>query len=685
MSPLTLTYSHNVIEHLGLKLYQNRPTRVIAELVSNAWDADSAKVWIDFQMSDAADRWIGVHDCGHGMTREELASNFLVIGAPKRVEPTSRSRKSRLFMGRKGIGKLAPFGIANIVDVVTCAIVAERPSLTWIRLNLANIKAGATPGAVAKYEPEIVLDQVGLDEALAVDDPTGQVKIFIDRIRDAPPSTGTLVLLTSLSIHRAISQGPLLESLGRRFTTMNAGFEMYVDGKKADTEVTLPVFELRIPEEGVITETVDGREVRSWVGFVKTPDWSQDEAGVGVYSHHKICQDRPFFFGIKGKEIFTRYMYAVVEADWLDEFKDDLISTDRTTINWDADGVQALHQWGAKKVGQWVSKFADSRRDPERKENRNLLREAIDQKVIPSLTNEEQEQVSDLLTEISPSLGKDEAAKKKLAVAVAGAWSQEPMRILVKELWSEVGKDDATVPDVFAGLIQKLVSYSVPESLNLAKVFAQRAFALTKLHEYVHHGKETDLQRLLVEFPWIIEPDSIYLTANQTLRTVVKQAEAKGQIPTGQRVDVVAGISITYKPDFVFLSSPDLKRIVVVELKNPQQDLTVENRAQLYDYMTFLEVHYPDAQLFGYLVGRVGAGTFKMPRNDSAVVPWTDIMQRARNRYVVFLAAMLSAVPPSAVPSVETVREFAGQEVIDLLNKLSLTQTSLSDAIAKYT
>lgn len=37
----SMKISHNVIEHLGLKLYQNKPTNVIAELISNAWDANA--------------------------------------------------------------------------------------------------------------------------------------------------------------------------------------------------------------------------------------------------------------------------------------------------------------------------------------------------------------------------------------------------------------------------------------------------------------------------------------------------------------------------------------------------------------------------------------------------------------------------------------------------------------------
>src|SRR5712671_6239609 len=105
---LVLRFSHNVVEHLGLKLYQNKPTNVIAEIVSNSWDADAAKVEVNMSM-DGENRWIAVHDDGHGMTRHELASAYLIIGLPRRSKVDDRSRgQQRRLMGRKGIGKLAP-------------------------------------------------------------------------------------------------------------------------------------------------------------------------------------------------------------------------------------------------------------------------------------------------------------------------------------------------------------------------------------------------------------------------------------------------------------------------------------------------------------------------------------------------------------------------------------------------
>ncbi|MGM7389825.1 hypothetical protein ACOI3B_27880, partial [Acinetobacter baumannii] len=94
-------------------------------------------------------------------------------------------------------------------------------------------------------------------------------------------------------------------------------------------------------------EITELKEISYWVGFVDSASWSQDEAGIGIFAHGKLAQDRPFFFRLKGSEIFTRYMYGVIEADWIDELDEDVISTDRTTLNWEYPGFESFLKWGA--------------------------------------------------------------------------------------------------------------------------------------------------------------------------------------------------------------------------------------------------------------------------------------------------------------------------------------------------
>lgn len=73
----TLVFDHNVIEHLGIKLYQNKPANVLAELLSNSWDADAERVWINVvEAAQTTPALISVGDDGLGMTLAEIKARY---------------------------------------------------------------------------------------------------------------------------------------------------------------------------------------------------------------------------------------------------------------------------------------------------------------------------------------------------------------------------------------------------------------------------------------------------------------------------------------------------------------------------------------------------------------------------------------------------------------------------------
>lgn len=629
-------------------------------------------------------KWIAIHDDGHGMTRDELASSYLVIGYARRTQADDKSRGNRRLMGRKGIGKLAPFGIARQLDVLTCAIADKVPRVHWLRFDLDELLR-QKGGTDQSYIPTQISVGVNLDELPLANDPTrGQVAAWQSLLKKGK-KTGTLVLMTKLSLGKAINDEQLINSLGHRFTIATGhNFTLSVNGQTATTENMLPDFDFRIPDTGFTTETVGEKDVKYWVGFVKKADWPADQAGVGVYSHGKIAQDRPFTFGAKGKEIFTRYMFGVVEAEWLDELDEDVISTDRTNVNWELPTTRPLYQWGQSKVSSWVGKFEEWRRGLEESDNRQLVQAVTRSGEAPKVTEPEEEEIVKLVSAITPSFGKDTDEKKRLVKAVSEAWIQTPMRRLVRDLWDSVGKDGEMPPATFTTVIQKLSLHSIPESLNLAVVFAQRAFALTRLHDYVHHGSELDLQKLIEKFPWIIEPDRAVLTANQQLKTAVENAESLGQIPQGRRINA-GNVSDANRPDFVFLSSPQEQQIVVVELKNPQQDLIIENRQQLIDYMVWFEAHYPNADITGFLIGR-NPSKMEPKYAGLTILPWTDVLQRSRARNLELLAAMLLRTGTGGTSDARAADaiELGGEEAKAMLEHLAKEHTEIAELMNSF-
>lgn len=105
-------FSYFALKLLGKGLYSNHWT-AIAELVANGLDAqaDSVKIYID--MTNKEHSVIEIMDNGTGMSYDDLANKYVLIGKDKRTDDTVDDELKQQFMGRKGIGKLAALFLSN--------------------------------------------------------------------------------------------------------------------------------------------------------------------------------------------------------------------------------------------------------------------------------------------------------------------------------------------------------------------------------------------------------------------------------------------------------------------------------------------------------------------------------------------------------------------------------------------
>lgn len=119
-----MSMSLNVLNHLGFNLYSNIPA-VLSEVVANAYDADATDVNITIGTSS-----IIITDNGHGMTLDDINNKFLFVGYQRRENNEALSfLYKRPVMGRKGIGKLSLFSIANTIEIHTTRL-NEKTSIT---------------------------------------------------------------------------------------------------------------------------------------------------------------------------------------------------------------------------------------------------------------------------------------------------------------------------------------------------------------------------------------------------------------------------------------------------------------------------------------------------------------------------------------------------------------------------
>lgn len=195
----------NVLNHLGIGLYSSTPA-VVTEIVANAWDADAERVDITIE-----DGKIIVQDDGHGMGRVELQGRFLKVGYARREQPggSQSPKHKRPVMGRKGIGKLAMFSLANRIDI-------------WSKQAGSSEVAGAV--LVDRLKEKI---RQNVPYAL---EPVNESYQWSTR-------TGTRIALSQLNAGTDKTEAFLRPRIARRFSVVGDRykFKVYINGNEVTT------------------------------------------------------------------------------------------------------------------------------------------------------------------------------------------------------------------------------------------------------------------------------------------------------------------------------------------------------------------------------------------------------------------------------------------------------------------
>lgn len=144
---LKMSFEPTVIEHLGVKMYSHT-VPAIAELIANAYDACATEV--EVRLFDKPEHKIVIKDNGIGMSFDEINDFYLRIGRNRREEKQA-SPCGRIPTGKKGLGKLALFGLGNKIEISTIQG-NERVTFT---LDYAEIKKSERI-----YQPEFQKESV---------------------------------------------------------------------------------------------------------------------------------------------------------------------------------------------------------------------------------------------------------------------------------------------------------------------------------------------------------------------------------------------------------------------------------------------------------------------------------------------------------------------------------------------
>jgi len=636
--------SRLTIDQLGIRLY-DRVAAVLAELIANAYDAEAENVTISLpfetllasvQAGELLDHGyeIRIEDNGVGMTSDEVNAHYLEVGANRRATRGERTQaKGRLVMGRKGIGKLAPFGICREVEVITAGGPADDAGSHAISHLILRYDEIVGPGD-DDYFPS-----VGSSDGLRAE------------------RTGTTIILRRFGRKRVPDGESLHRQLAARFGVRQPDWSVRLVDSRPDG-ATVALGDLAIAELADTRLDVAGRPVpfetgdlpvSGWVAYAADPYKDEAMAGVRIFARGKlVAQTRDFDIpaGFTGEFKLRSYIVGEINADWLDD-TEDLVRSDRQDIIWNSDKGEALRAWGRRLIREIAARAETSVRAQTWEEFVGL--ERLEERLeLAAPTDREMRDSIRLVARLLVSRADRESIRDAdyrgrlfdLAFAVG------PHRTLVDAL-AEAAADATTTLAMVVELFRRA---SVAEIYSLGQVARERVDTVAKLAVLIRteETQERQLQLLIERAPWLIHPEWTPLAKNERLERARAAFESWYERVHGVAITTSAIQHPEMRPDFIMISDRGL--LEIVEIKRPGHDLADEEMGRAYQYLedmrTFLAENTEIAEEFRLPTLtivcdglRLRSGLANAPLNDRAVSrrTWEELLSATRRSHQDFL------------------------------------------------
>jgi Histidine kinase-, DNA gyrase B-, and HSP90-like ATPase len=492
-----MTLSLSVLDHLGLNLYSSIPA-VLSEVVANAWDADATHVTIAI---DATNQAIQVSDDGSGMSAQAINDRYLNVGYRRREQQgVITPVYGRHVMGRKGIGKLSLFSIAEEIEVWSAVPVSDGTERSGLILRTEDIRAQIKSDAAGPYHPEAVSpSKIGLE-------------------------VGTKIVLRKLRSRASqLTESALRTRLARRFNLNKTNFSVVVNktpigledrqyfknveylwslgdvGDDYEQMATSAKKKMRV--DGIVDGS-RGWIVSGWIGTFDEQKSIKAEEGlnsVPVLAWRKLVHEN-ILDDIKEGGLFTKYLSGELHADFVDlDDQPDIATSDRQHLKEDDERYRKLVEFVQQKL---LREIGNKWRDWRNADAINKARQASPavQEWFDSLNPDERKSAEALFGKLG-SLGL-EREEERSQIYRNTIIAFERLRLnqqlhRIQELPD--GADFAILEPLFLGIDEV-------EAAEYHRIAEGRMQIIRSFEKLVPDSKERAIQKYLFEHLWLMDP-----------------------------------------------------------------------------------------------------------------------------------------------------------------------------------
>jgi hypothetical protein len=609
---LKMSFDPNIINQLGLQMYSTLPP-IIAELIANSYDAEAEHVKL--YLFDNDEKKIIIDDDGHGMPFHELNPKFLAVGRNRRkYEGGEKSENGKRYViGKKGLGKLACFGIAKNILVETI----REYKLTSFELDWDKLeKQGRDEG---KYNPKLIRKEIKVEN-----------------------EKGTRITLTNISRKSLFDPTALASSLVKSFQIFNEeDFEVEIFYNDTPIEKSPLKNELRyegidefmrwefpLSYEKVSSEYGYRSEISGIILASKEKTIPSKMRGIALFSRGKLVNDYSFY-DVKATSHGYSYITGWLNVDFIENFKNDVISTNRQSLIWELEETSDLKEYLQKVIRAFFNKQKEEKKQEKlRKVKEQTGIDLVDW--ISNLPKHERKLAQKITDSIIDAEGLEFSKSVELVKYTRDSFQFEAFKELARDI-------DETGFEQPEKIIELFKEWEIIESRELYRIAQVRLETIQKFETHINQNSREvpELHNFLKQFPWILDPRIMNFKDEQTYSKLLKENFKEDDLEeSDRRID--------------FLCQDFAESFFIIELKRPKKVIGKNELDQAIEYVAFIKKHFGNEfgkNVYCYIIGEKIANTeyvqtiAKALRNDKVVYvkPYSELLKNARNYHQEFI------------------------------------------------
>lgn len=478
-----IKYDDNTIIHLGRQMYSTIPA-ALGELIVNCWDADATEVKIKI---DQNAKTVVIEDNGIGMNREDVDKRYLNISYDRRsVLGNETETKKRKIVGRKGIGKLASFSIAN-------------------RLKVETKKEGEHFVAFA----------------LSFDENKSKKKASVEAINDS----NWIKVGTKLTLYLIKGKHLNINKINKELAIKHEGmfnknndFKVYINGTLIELSINNSLYEntklillinadknilpFPITNEHIIkcyNDKDNEPKIEGWIGEIVNKDLKGFNK-LGIYAFGRMIYENIIPNITKNQIIENTYIYGSIYANFCDDTDIDMATSSRQGLNEEDERYKTLRERVRKYLDEIVSLV--HARKGKKIEDDFLEKDEALSNWYKSLESRHKQT---FLKKIIPALAKSELNENNQKSILYGLSLGFTETILNEKshIWNDLEKLHNNVE----GLSEYFIKFKDLEAASiypLIKAKLDRVNDLEKLLNDKSFDKENKFQEIIAENMWLI-------------------------------------------------------------------------------------------------------------------------------------------------------------------------------------